>query len=99
MVEEFSQEGQTFIVTKFQHGGNLLSYLEKLGVNMLPEDKARHIFVQLAKGVRDMHFQNIVHRDLKHLNVFINDSDPLPRVRIGDFGLACLIENDEKIVS
>ena len=46
-----------------------------------------------------MHVQNIVHRDIKHLNVFINDSGPLPRVRIGDFGLACLIENDEKIVS
>ena len=99
MVEEFSQEGQTFIVTKFQHGGNLLSYLEKLGVNMLPEDKARHIFAQLAKGVREVHVQNLVHRDIKHLNVFIDDSDSLPKVRIGDFGLACLIENDEKIVS
>ena len=46
-----------------------------------------------------MHVQNIVHRDIKHLNVFINDSGPLPRVRIGDLGLACLVENDEGIVS
>ena len=99
LVEEFQQEGQTFIVTKFQQGGNLLSYLESLGVNLLPEDKARHIFAQIAKGIREVHDNNIVHRDLKHLNVFINDSGPLPRVRIGDFGLACLIENDEQIVS
>ena len=86
-------------MTKFQRGGNLLSYLDSQGVNMLPEDKARHIFAQLAEGVREMHDQNIVHRDIKHLNVFINDSSSLPRVRIGDFGLACLIDIDEKIVS
>ena len=55
LVEEFQQEGQTFIVTKFEQGGDLLSYLERLGVNKLPEDKARHIFVQLAKGVSKVH--------------------------------------------
>ena len=99
LVEEFQQEGQTFIVTKFQQGGDLLSYLKRLGVNSLPEYRARHIFAQLAKGVREVHVQNIVHRDIKHLNVFINDSGPQPKVKIGDFGLACLIENDEGIVS
>ena len=78
-------------MTKFQRGGNLLSYLESLGVNSLPEDKTRHIFIQLAKGIKEVHDNNIVHRDIKHLNVFISDSGPQPKVRIGDFGLACLI--------
>ena len=36
-----------------------------------------------------MHSKGIVHRDLKHLNVFLSNTSSSPRVKIGDFDLAC----------
>ena len=44
------------------------------------------------EGVAQIHSQNIVHRDLKHLNIFLTDSTDSPRVKIGDFGLACKLK-------
>lgn len=46
------------------------------------------LFKQLVKGIRDIHCKGIVHRDLKPENIFV-DKDSL---KIGDFGLARLIE-------
>ena len=40
-IEEFQMQGQTYIVTKFARGGDLLSYLTSLGVDRLPENTAR----------------------------------------------------------
>ena len=44
-----------------------------------------------------MHDNGIVHRDLKHLNIFLSDEGDAPKVKIGDFGLACKLGEDECI--
>ena len=41
LIEEFQMHGQTYIVTKFARGGDLLGYLTSLGVDRLPESTAR----------------------------------------------------------
>ena len=43
-VEEFKLQGKTYIVTKLAPGGDLLRYLRDLGVDRLPEERARKIF-------------------------------------------------------
>ena len=45
-----------------------------------------------------MHSRGFVHRDLKHLNIFLSDTKDLPKVKIGDFGLTCRLGEDEMIV-
>ena len=44
LVEEFRLGYQTYIVTKFVKGGDILSYLKSKGVNRLPEAEARQLF-------------------------------------------------------
>ena len=44
-----------------------------------------------------IHGAGIVHRDLKHLNIFLSDTSESPKVRIGDFGFACKLSPDECI--
>ena len=59
---------------------------------------AKHIFNQVALGLRDMHEINLIHRDLKPLNIFVCDDSEMPRVKIGDLELAVQIEPGDKII-
>ena len=43
-IEEFCIGDETFIVTQYMAGGDLLNYLAQLGTDRLPEDHARYIF-------------------------------------------------------
>ena len=72
-VEVFEEGSQTYIVTKLARGGDLLGYLGALGVDKLSEEHARVIVAQIAHGLKEIHANGIVHRDLKHLNIFISD--------------------------
>ena len=96
-IEEFSLNGETYIVTKLARGGDLLGYLGALGVDKLSEEHARVIVAQIAHGLKEIHANGIVHRDLKHLNIFISDQSETPKIKIGDFGLACQLGEDECI--
>ena len=99
LVDHFKIDDQTFIVSKFAKGGDLLNYYQETSESglILSEDRARHIFIQLAKGVRDMHRLGIYHRDLKLLNIFVTSLSDFPKIKIGDLGLACQLEEDEMI--
>ena len=94
-VEAFTEGSLTYIVTKLMRGGDLLKHLSRRKDPCLSEDEARRIFVQLVRGVRDMHENGIVHRDLKHLNIFISGTTEKPKVRIGDFGLSVKLSPKE----
>lgn len=96
-IEEFTINGETYIVTKLARGGDLLSYLTALGVDRLPEDRAKMIVRQIAQGLSEIHQNGVVHRDLKHLNIFLSDQSEAPKIKIGDFGLACKLGQDECI--
>jgi serine/threonine protein kinase len=53
------------------------------------EPEARVILVQLIAACQYMHQTNVIHRDLKLGNLFL---DAQMNVKVGDFGLAALIE-------
>ena len=46
---------------------------------------ALHLFTQIARGVKHVHKQGLIHRDLKPMNCFIDEAG---NVKIGDFGLS-----------
>ena len=97
-VEEFTLQFQTYLVTKLARGGDLLGYLSALGVDRLPEEHVRKIVWQIALGLKEIHSNGIVHRDIKHLNIFLSDLSENPKIKIGDFGLACKLGEDECIM-
>lgn len=55
----------------------------------ITEPETRFYMKQLLSGVQYLHENNIIHRDLKLGNLFLNDE---LQVKIGDFGLAAKIE-------
>ncbi|EDX11212.1 GD14871 [Drosophila simulans] len=55
----------------------------------ITEFECRYYIYQIIQGVKYLHDNRIIHRDLKLGNLFLND---LLHVKIGDFGLATRIE-------
>lgn len=53
------------------------------------EPEARYFMHQLLLGVRYLHENKMIHRDLKLGNLFLNDNMEL---KIGDFGLATKLD-------
>lgn len=55
----------------------------------ITEAETRFYMHQILLGVQYLHSRNIIHRDLKLGNLFLDDD---LHVKIGDFGLAAKIE-------
>eukprot|EP00955_Chlamydomonas_euryale_P102058 365390-Chlamydomonas_euryale.AAC.17 len=52
------------------------------------EAEAREVFKQILEGIKYLHSQNVVHRDLKLENLLLGKAGELTVVKIADFGLA-----------
>jgi len=85
---------QVEIVLEYAKQGSLKTYLEKHGP--LTELEASANTAQILEGLRYLHEQNIVHRDLKCANILIMEDGTL---KITDFGTAkhIKIESHEQI--
>ena len=51
----------------------------------LTEDFIWKVFIQVVIGLKSMHDLNIMHRDLKSANVFLNSDDT---VKLGDMNVS-----------
>ncbi|PIA14491.1 Pkinase-domain-containing protein [Coemansia reversa NRRL 1564] len=55
----------------------------------LTEFESRYFFAQLADGIAALHKANIIHRDIKHSNLLL---DEMNRIKIADFGLSTIVD-------
>ncbi|XP_052815057.1 serine/threonine-protein kinase Nek4-like [Mya arenaria] len=89
-VEAFPQDGCLCIVTEFCSNGDLSDYIEKQHGTKLEELRLIEWFKQLTSAIEYMHSKNIIHRDLKVANVFL---DKNMNCKLGDFGVARILES------
>lgn len=76
------------MVMELVDGPSLLEVIEQSGP--LPPEEAARCASQLARGLSAVHGIGIVHRDLKPANLLLEGTDPFPRLKIADFGIASL---------
>lgn len=85
-----SENGNINILMEYCSKGDLGTFLESRMGALLPEKYIWKFFIQICNGLYYLHKNNIIHRDLKSLNVFLTKD---LTVKIGDLGAAKILEN------
>lgn len=82
-----SEEGHLFMVMPYLEGQTLADYLQQYKHYNPPMllSRVREVILQVADGLAIAHAAEIVHRDVKPSNIFLETSG---RVRLLDFGVA-----------
>jgi len=90
------QNGHLYIVMQLVDGGTLKSRLDQLqsGGQTLDAFEARRIFTQLASALSYAHENGIIHRDIKPVNVLM---DNLGRPILSDFGIAKVLAGTKEL--
>lgn len=93
MLKDFSWDAtHIYLIMEFCSGGNLWSYIRHR--HRLNESTCRHFLQQLVHALSYLRQKNISHFDLKPQNIFLASRN-LQVLKIGDFGLAQYISEDE----
>ncbi|XP_061890765.1 serine/threonine-protein kinase D1 isoform X1 [Entelurus aequoreus] len=86
----FETPERVFVVMEKLHG-DMLEMILSSEKGRLPERITKFLVTQILVALRHLHFKNIVHCDLKPENVLLASADPLPQVKLCDFGFARII--------
>ena len=84
----FEDSDNVYMTLELCEAGSLMDMLRRR--KRFTEPESRYFMVQLIGACHYMHTHQVIHRDLKLGNLFL-DADM--NVKVGDFGLAALIEN------
>ena len=94
MVFCFQTEERIYFIMPFVRGGELFQQLRKL--RFFPEEKVRFYSAIIGLSLEYLHTHGIVYRDIKPENILI-DADGY--LRLVDFGMAKVLQGDEKATS
>ncbi|KRX01524.1 Protein kinase-like domain [Pseudocohnilembus persalinus] len=82
------------IVMDYAEKGDVHSLIlqKKKSKEQFTEQEILKYFIQICFGLKFIHDQNILHRDLKTQNIFLNQKS---EIKIGDFGIAKTLKNQD----
>ena len=86
------------IITELFNGGNLDDFIRKHRINgkKIPDCFIWKIFLHCCLGIKYLHLNNIIHRDIKPQNILLDNKEIPNRAVICDFGASiCLNEQTE----
>jgi serine/threonine protein kinase len=83
----FTVAETTFVALELCPNGSLTDMIKKR--KFLTMGEIRRILIQLCGAVKYLHQRDVVHRDIKAGNIFLDDD---MNVKLGDFGLAAVME-------
>ena len=91
ILEMFEDEKYILIIMEYINGGNLFSFVKKR--RKLNEKISKFLFKQIILGIKHIHSQNIVHRDIKLENILIDLNNT---IKICDFGIGRILSSPDE---
>ena len=93
--DSFIEEDCLNIIMEYCEEGDFGSYINNLiqNKNYLSEQQIWHFFIQISLGLAYIHSKNILHRDLKPMNIFMKKNN---LIKIGDMGVAKILQTNTK---
>jgi serine/threonine protein kinase len=88
--------GEAFMVMELVHGSTLEELLSGTKPSLA---ELKEIFVQVCDGLSVIHEHGLVHRDIKPANIMVHREDDCLFVKIMDFGIVHLLDQDEKLTA
>ena len=82
------------LITFYANEGDLHAKIKRLKQtqSFFEEDIVWNYFIQMSLGIRYLHENNIIHRDIKSQNIFIHrEADDTRVIKIGDFGVSKIL--------
>uniref|UniRef100_A0A670HKS1 Eukaryotic translation initiation factor 2 alpha kinase 2 n=1 Tax=Podarcis muralis TaxID=64176 RepID=A0A670HKS1_PODMU len=83
-----------FIVMEYCEKGTLKDWISKERAKESYHEDAKIKFQQIVEGVAYIHSQNLIHRDLKPINILMSRDN---KIKIGDFGLVTTGVDDHSV--
>ena len=90
--DDFETSDRIYLVMEMMSGGELFDYVVAKGT--LSEEEASELIRKICSAVAHMHANNIIHRDLKPENLLLTASGKDAQVKLIDFGLAKVMNED-----
>ena len=91
ILEMFEDDEYILIAMEYINGGNLFSFVKKR--RKLSEKTAKFLFRQIILGIKHIHSQKIVHRDIKLENILIDLNN---NIKICDFGIGRILSSKKQ---
>ena len=90
---DVTEDGLPYMVMEFLEGSDLGEILERK--KTLPVAEAVDFVLQTCHAMAEAHAKGVIHRDLKPSNLFVTGEGTAARLKVLDFGISKL-ENDEE---
>ena len=90
--DSFTEQNTFNIVMEYCDGLDLRKYINEHRESGKPIDEPLiyYFIIDICLGLKEIHSQNLIHRDLKPDNLFITSDE---KIKIGDFGIAKQLNN------
>ena len=93
--ETFIKNNILYIVTEYGGNSDLRKFIERESESesqLIEEKIIENIIIQICSGLKEIHKNNIIHRDINPSNIFIDNNE----VKIGGFSVCEVLEDNEQ---
>ncbi|XP_063778535.1 serine/threonine-protein kinase 17A [Pseudophryne corroboree] len=95
--EVYETATEIILVLEYAAGGEIFNQCVAEREEAFKEMDVQRLMRQILKGVSFLHRHNLVHLDLKPQNILLTSDCPLGDIKIVDFGLSRIVNNNEEL--